>query len=108
MAFTVCDIYHLSLRIGFVRYGLKSDALRALSEGKKNPPKIHGIELEIGKPKQKSNSSNSEPSVSSEQSEGSLSSTPSSPIKNTTLQTVTPDSPSKNKVITPFSTFSAI
>ena len=62
---------------------MKSEASRALTEGKKNPPKIHGVELEVGKPKKKSNSldTSSNATSNSEPSEGSLSSTPSSPIK---------------------------
>ena len=78
---------------------MKNDALRALNEGKKNPPKIHGVELEVGRPKKKSNS-NHEGGLSSDLSEGSLSSTPSSPIKNVTVPTVVQELPTKTNTST--------
>jgi hypothetical protein len=77
---------------------MKSDALHALAEGKKNPPKIHGVQLEVGKPKRKSNSNNE---TSSEFSEGSLSSTPSSPIKCATVSSVIQELPTKTSTSLP-------
>jgi hypothetical protein len=81
---------------------LKSEASRALTEGKKNPPKIHGVELEVGKPKKKSNSldTSSNATSNSEPSEGSLSSTPSSPIKHPFVPNVMHEISTKHTSVT--------
>ena len=80
-----------------MRYKLKEEALRALTEGKKNPPKIHGIQLEVAKPKSKSSSGNE---TGSEFSETSQSSTPSSPIKSASVSSVGQESPTKSNTLT--------
>ena len=84
---------------------MKDEALRALTEGKKNPPEIFGVKLEVGKPKIKKSDNSIEASINaalnSEPSDsGSISSisTPSSPVKGITSPTVVPESPIKNKV----------
>ena len=84
---------------------MKDEALRALTEGKKNPPEIFGVKLEVGKTKIKKSENSIEASINaalnSEPSDsGSVSSisTPSSPVKGITSPTVVPKSPIKNKV----------
>lgn len=56
--------------------------MRALKGGKNIPPKIHGVELEVAKPKRKSKNNNFELSSS----EGSISSTPASQLKQPTIE----------------------
>ncbi|XP_028416942.1 uncharacterized protein LOC114541155 [Dendronephthya gigantea] len=104
-----CQVVRSSIgkKIGFIRYSLKNEAQLALTEGRRNPPKIFGVTLEVGKTKKKSND-NIETSVNaalnSEPSEGSISSfsssTPSSPIKSNAPPTALQDQQAKNNLPT--------